>query len=510
MNKRLGTVPLLMGCLVLLGQAKAFAQSEAVMAVRHYRVAQEAEIVSQLVEFLSLPNVAADIQDIQGNAEALVGMLEQRGVEARLLETVGPPYVFGELGVPGATRTVLFYAHYDGQPVDTSRWVGQRPYEPVLRNRALEAGGEIIDFPSDGVYQPDWRVYARSSSDDKSPIIAMMVALDALRASGLEPTANLKFIFEGDEEAGSPNLGTLVREHGGLLAADLLVAADGPIDPSGLPTLYFGARGIVSVEITVYGPLRPLHSGHYGNWAPNPAMRMAQLLATMKNPETGRVLVKGFYDDVIPLTELELAAIAEAPNDDEEQMYAFAIAETEAEGSRLELINLPSLNVRGLRSGWVGGEARTIVPDVAVATIDMRLVKDVDPREQVDRLMAHIEGQGYHVVRDEPDAETRRQHSKLAYVQMSDGYPAFRTSMDLPVARALVEAVEHNTGQMTVRLPTLGGSVPLYHFSEVLGIPTVGMPIVNHDNNQHSPNENLRLGNLWSGIEILASAMLIQ
>jgi acetylornithine deacetylase/succinyl-diaminopimelate desuccinylase-like protein len=374
----------------------------------------------------------------------------------------------------------------------------------------LESGGSIIEFPSDGRYDPDWRIYGRSASDDKSPIIALMVALDALRASSVKPTVNLKFIFEGDEEAGSPNLGDLVSEHGDLLAADLVVAADGPSDPSRLPTMYFGARGIVSLEVTLYGPLRPLHSGHYGNWAPNPAMRMAQLLATMKDPETGRVLVEGFYDDVVPLSEFEMAAINAAPNDDKEQAHAFAIAQPEADGARLELINLPSLNVRGLSSAWVGADARTIVPDVAVAAIDMRLVKRIDPAEQVERVIAHILKQGYHVVWEEPDADTRRQYSKLAFIQSSDGYPAFRTSMDIPVSRALIEAVESNTGEKAVKLPTLGGSIPLYWFTDVLDVPTVGLPIVNHDNNQHSPNENLRLGNFWSGIEILAAAMLIE
>ena len=320
----------------------------------------------------------------------------------------------------------------------------------------------------------------------------------------------MKFIFEGNEEIGSPNLGDIIREHGELLRADILIAVDGPRDPSGLPTLFFGVRGIVTVELTVYGPLRPLHSGHYGNWAPNPAMRLAQLLASMKDAETGRVLVKGFYDDVVPLSTYELSAIEEAPNDDEQQMRAFAIAATEMDDSRLKVINQPSLNVRGLLSAWVGDDARTIVPDVAIASIDLRLVKDVQPAEQVARLIAHIEEQGFHVVSGEPDEETRVRHAKLVRVVSSPGYPAFRTSMDLPVSLALIDAVQINTGQRTVRLPTLGGSVPLYYFTDVLGVPTVGLPIVNHDNNQHSPNENVRLWNLWSGLEIIASTMLMR
>ncbi len=502
---------LCLAALLLLVRGAASAQSDEVHTVRSYRTSHEAEIVAELVEFLRLPNVAADIPAMRRNARALVEMMARRGIEARLLETGGPPYVYGELQARDAARTILFYAHYDGQPVDPGRWQGHQPFEPVLRDGALEAGGRMIDFPRAGEeYDVEWRVFARSASDDKSPIVAMMVALDALRAGLLEPAANLKFIFEGDEEAGSPNLGRLVREHGELLEADLVVCADGPADPSGLPTLYFGARGIVSAEITVYGPLRPLHSGHYGNWAPNPAMRLAQLLASMKDPETGRVLIAGFYDDVVPLTEYERTAIAQAPNDDERQMYTFAIGGLEAEGRRLQLINLPSLNVRGLRSGWVGDQARTIIPDRAVADIDMRLVKAIDPAEQVERLIAHIEGRGYHVMGGEPDLETRRHYPKLATVVTSDGYPAFRTSMDLPVAQALIAAVESHTGQSAVKLPTLGGSVPLYQFTDVSGVPTVGIPIVNHDNNQHGPNESLRLGNLWSGIETFAAVMLMR
>jgi len=500
----------IVACSLLVVDSDLSAQSEAIRSVREYVRTHQAEIVTELVEFLSLPNVATDAADMRRNARALVAMMEARGIRTRLLETAGPPYVYGELPVAGAEKTILFYCHYDGQPVDPMRWEGHEPFEPVLRDGPVALGGAIIPFPQRDGYQPDWRVYARSASDDKSPIVALLVALDALRSAGLAPAANIKFIFEGDEEMGSPNLGEIVQQHGDLLRADLLVAADGPRDPSGLPTLFFGARGIVSAEITLYGPLRPLHSGHYGNWAPNPAMRMAQLLASMKDPESGRVMIDGFYDDVVPLSEFEREALTEAPVDDEEQMRQFAIAAPEMQGTRFEVINLPSLNVRGLRSAWVGSEARTIVPDVAIASIDLRLVKDIDPAEQLERLIAHIRDQGYYVVRDEPDIQTRREHARVAKVMTSDGYPAFRTSMDLPVSRALIAAVERHSGQTAVKLPTLGGSVPLFYFTDVLEVPTVGVPIVNHDNNQHSPNENVRLRDFFSGIEILAAAMLTE
>ena len=498
---------------VMLGVAcspATYAQSDAILAVREYVDAHQHQIVDELVAWLSLPNVAVDLPAMQRNAEALVAMMERRGIEARILETGGAPYVYGELEVPGAVRTVIFYSHFDGQPVDRSRWVGHDPFEPVLREGSLADDAKLIEFPEVGGFDPDWRIYARSASDDKSPIVALMTALDALRAAGIEPSSNLKFVFEGDEEAGSPTVRTVISEYRDLLGADLFIAADGPRDPSGRPSLYFGARGIVSAEITVYGPVRPLHSGHYGNWAPNPAMQLAQLLASMKDPETGRVLIEGFYDDVEQLSDLELEAIRRAPNDDAEQMSTYGIAETELGGNRLLVINQPSLNVRGIRSGWVGDEARTIIPDVAIASIDMRLVKNVLPQDQVRRLMAHIERMGFHVVEAEPDLDTRRSHKKIARVVTTNGYPAFRTPMDLPVSQALVQALEKNSGQSAVALPTLGGSVPLYYYTDVLRIPTIGVPIVNHDNNQHSPNENVRLGHFFSGIEILAAAMLIE
>src|SRR5439155_516389 len=217
------------------------------------------------------------------------------------LTPAGPPIVYVELG-HSSRPTVLFYCHCGGQPVDRARWATRDPWRPTLFTAALEAGGrEVTRWPTAGDrVPPEWRLYGRSASDDKAPIIALMQMLDAWRAAGVRPPNRLKFLFEGDEEAGSKYLAATARRYGDLLAADLVVMADGPIHPSGRPTGVFGLRGIVAVTLTVYGPIRPLHSGHYGNWAPNPAMRLAQLLATMKAPD-GAVLVDGWEDDVTPL-----------------------------------------------------------------------------------------------------------------------------------------------------------------------------------------------------------------
>ncbi|UCG74916.1 MAG: M20/M25/M40 family metallo-hydrolase [Gemmatimonadota bacterium] len=499
-----------LGFATVLGPAGLPAQVPAARteaeAVAFYVDAHRREITAELLDFLALPNVAADTENIRRNAARLVEMMEARGIRTRLLETDGPPMVFGELPVPGATRTILFYCHYDGQPTDASRWVGHAPWDPVLRDGNLESSPETFALPAEGPIEDDWRIYGRSASDDKSPIVALLSALDALEAAGLQPTSNLKFLFEGDEEAGSPHLDRLVREHEDLLVADLAVIADGPRHSSGRPTAVFGVRGIVTAEITVYGPTVPLHSGHYGNWAPNPAEALAELLATAQD-EDGRVTIAGWYEDVLPLGPADAAALAALP-DEEEERRRLGIALPEGGGrSRWEMVTLPSFNVRGMWSAWVGDQARTIVPDRAIASLDFRLVRDIQPRQQVERFVGHVIRQGYHVVSEEPDLATRLGHPKLAKIESTRGYPAVRTPLDDPAARAVVEAVREATGEEPVVIPTHGGSVPGHVFPDYLGATFVLLPIVNPDNNQHSPNENLRLGNLFSGISIFAGVM---
>ncbi|HYP27576.1 MAG TPA: M20/M25/M40 family metallo-hydrolase [Blastocatellia bacterium] len=479
-------------------------------SVRAYREAREAEILSELVDLLSIPNVASDSPNIRRNAEKLVAMMTRRGIETRLLEGNGPPVVFGELKSPGATRTVAFYAHYDGQPADAKKWAND-PFKPVLRDKPLEAGGQLIPLPRPGQRaDPEWRLYARSASDDKAPIVALLIALDAIKAAKLSLSANLKFFFEGEEEAGSRNLEELVKRNASLLQADAWICADGPVHQTRRQLLYFGVRGVVTANITVYGSNRGLHSGHYGNWAPNPAMRLAKLLASMKD-DGGRVLIEGFYDDVVPLGESEKQALKDMPPVDQELMREYGLVQTEGGGRSLgELINEPSLNIDGLQSEYVGREARTIIPSEATATVDMRLVKGNDPRRQVERLIAHIRKQGYFVVTDEPDRETRLKHPLIARVTSNDGYRAVRTPMDLPIARKIIGAIEQSMGEKPVLAPTLGGSVPLWIFDDATKAPQIGVPIVNHDNNQHAANENLRLRNLWDGIEIFAAIMTMK
>jgi len=490
---------------VLLVLSPAAAQ----LSVRDYVNSRQLAILQEFTELLSIPNTASDRNNLRRNADAIQKLMDRRGVASRLLESPGaPPVVFGEIESPNAKRTLIFYAHYDGQPVDAKEWTGGNPFAPTLRDKLIEKDGQVLPMPVAGQrIDPEWRLYGRSTSDDKAPIVAMMAALDALKANGTKLSSNIKFFFEGEEEGSSPHLGRIVQDNQGLLRGDVWLICDGPVSQNRQQQIYFGARGVTGVEITVYGARRELHSGHYGNWAPNPAMMLARLLASMKDDD-GRVLIAGFYDGVEPLSPTEERAIAEAPDVDATLMEELGLVRTEGTGRKLaSLINQPSLNIRGLQSVAVGPQARNVIPATATASVDIRLVKGVGNKESVERLIRHIRKQGYFVTPNEPNMQMRLQHPKIAKVVVSDyGYNAIRTSMDLEISRAVVNAVTSARGPV-VRMPTLGGSVPLYIFDEVLKTPMIGIPIVNHDNSQHSFNENIRLQNLWDGIETMAALL---
>ena len=500
--------------LLILLPLPVFAQTTQ-QEVRKYRQAKEHQILKEYLELLSIPNVASDIPNIRKNAEFIAEMMRKRGLEPRLLEATTPntpPAVYAEWKVPNAQRTLLVYAHYDGQPTDPKQWTGTHPWQPVFRTAALESGGQIVPAPSASEsFNSEWRIYARSASDDKAGVMAILNAFAALKANNIALTSNIKFFFEGEEEAGSPHLAEILRAHRELLAADAWIICDGPVHQSGRKQVVFGVRGDVNVDVTVFAAKRPLHSGHYGNWSPNPAMMLAHLLASMKDKD-GRVTIDGWYSDTEPLGELERRAIADAPQYDEELKRQLGLSRTEGAGkSLLELINVPSLNVNGFASGDVGELARNVIPTKATAVLDLRLVKGNDHRRQVDRLVAHIRKQGYFVIdRDPTDAE-RAQHPLIARVNVRPGgYNAERTAMNLPVSLAVIKSVQSTTPDKIVLLPTSGGSLPLSIVTENLKTVAISVPIANYDNNQHAENENVRLQNLWDGIEIFAALMTME
>lgn len=482
-------------------------------ALRSFTKTNEVRLLQQFFQFLSIPNVAADPANLRKNGEYLLAEMQKRGLNPRLLEAGDknvPPVVYGEYNAPGAKQTIIFYAHYDGQPVDPKQWTVTPPFTPMLYSAVAEKGGKQIPFPKDGEkIDPEWRLYARGASDDKAGVFAILTALEALRASSIKPTVNIKFVFEGEEEAGSVHLGEILAKNKALLKADAFIVCDGPVHQSGRKQVVFGVRGDTNVDLTVYGANRPLHSGHYGNWSPNPALLLAKLLASMKD-DRGNITIKGWNDDGEPLGALERKAIADAPQIDDQLKRDLGLSYTEGGGkSLLDLINMPSLNINGMKSGDVGSLARNVIPTTANAVLDLRLVKGNDQNRQFEKLRQHIIAQGYYVIDHDPTDAERLAHPLIAkLIHLKGGYNAQRTRMDLPIGQKIVEAVQAASKDPVVRMPTLGGSLPLAIITESLdNIPTITVPIANYDNNQHAENENIRLQNLWDGIEIFASLM---
>lgn len=494
----------------------AAAQSPGVAAIKNYGNKNAGNIINEFTAFLAVPNVAADTAGLQRTAAFIMAMMNKRGIKkVQLLNgtTPGvPPAVYGEVMVPGAKQTLIFYAHYDGQPVNPAQWAAAlTPFEPKLFSQAIDKGGMNISFPADGRYNNDWRIYARSASDDKAGVAAILNAYDAITKNGLMPGCNIKFFFEGEEEAGSPHLNEILEKHRPLLQSDQWIICDGPVHQSGKKQISLGVRGDAHLDLTVYASRRPLHSGHYGNWAPNPAMMLVKLLASMKD-DNGRVTIKGFYDDVVPLTVSEKKALSEVPSADEQMKEELGISAVDMQGLSLsEAINQPSLNINGIQSGNVGKLASNQIPTFATAVIDLRLVLGNDWQRQQQKVIDHIKAQGYYITDKEPTDEERKRYAKIIKViRKLDGYNAQRTSMDLPIVQKIIAAVKTTSSQQVVLQPTMGGSLPLFLFEKYLDAKTITVPIANHDNNQHAENENIRIGNLFEGIEIMAALMMIR
>ena len=477
-------------------------------AIRAWVRAHEIGILRELAALLAIPNLATDGPNIRRNAEHIAALLGRRGLTTKLLDGEGgPPAVYGERSAPGAKRTIAIYAHYDGQPVTEADWATP-PWTPTLRDGPVETGGHAIPLEGlAGSTHGEWLLYARSAGDDKAPIIALVAALDALAALRVTPSVNLKVLFEGEEEGGSPHLRPVLEKNKDLLKADAWLLCDGPVHQSRRPLVFFGVRGITDVELTLYGPSRALHSGHYGNWARNPAVELAHLVDGLRDTD-GRIKIAGFYDDVRPPTAAEQEALRTFPDLDAALRQELALAATEAAGARLvERLMLPALNLRGLQSGAVGERAANAIPTEARASVDFRLVPDQTPERVKESFEAHLRAQGYTVFPETPTLDERRARPRPVKLQWHSGYPSARTPLDSPFARALVALVAEGSGKPVVRMPTLGGSIPMYLFPEVLGTIVMGLPIANHDDNQHAANENLRLQNLWDGTVVFATVL---
>ncbi|HEX6315828.1 MAG TPA: M20/M25/M40 family metallo-hydrolase [Gemmatimonadaceae bacterium] len=493
-------LPVLVVCLLSLAPEAGGQSAVAAWTSQHQR-----QIIDEFATLLAVPNVARQDADMRRNAELLKAMFEKRGFAVELQPvTSGAPVILASLTAAPSAGTLALYIHYDGQPVDSTEWTRCGPFAPCVWGPA----GMVPLDASVRRFDPEARIYARSASDDKGPIMALLAAVDALRATGSKPAWNLRVVLDGQEEAGSANFRRFVAANGERLKADLAITLDGPRHPSGRPTMYYGVRGGAGVTITVHTSRNDLHSGNYGNWAPDPSMLLGTLLASMKD-STGRVTIDGFYDDVTPLTPTERRALAEAPDVEAVLAKEFGVARPERAGTRLEQkLNEPTLNVLQMEAGGgFSAPGRTAIPATARARIAMRLVHGLDPAKMNERVIAHVRRQGFFVVLNrEPTDEERLAHPRLARIDARGGSRATRVSMDEPMAQAVARALTRGSIP-PVQLPTLGGSMPFGEFSEGLQLPTVGVSLVNHDNNQHGPDENLRLRNLWEGIDLLASIL---
>jgi acetylornithine deacetylase/succinyl-diaminopimelate desuccinylase-like protein len=473
-----------------------------------YQTQHEAAIVGQLDELTRLKSVAADPAGLRAMADRLQELLKQRGFEVSLLgaDTGAPPAVFGTLKSTGAKRTVIFYAHYDGQPVTPSQWASD-PFVPVMRSGALNTGEHEIDWKNARPpFDPEWRLFARAVSDDKASIVAFLAAFDALKAVGKSPSVNIKVLWEGEEEAGSPHLAQILRSNRSLLASDLILIGDGPVHQSRRPMIYFGARGVMTLEATIYGPIRALHDGHYGNWVPNPAAMAATLISQMRD-ENGRILIPGFADGIRALTPEEQLAIHNLPPIDAALMREYGIGRAESDEDLATSLMRPALNIRGLRAGQVGETSANAIPTTAVVSMDLRLVPDQKPPAVRAAVEHFLQDHGWTLVADEPDLATRLKSPRLIRLQWEEGYPAFRADLSAPTGKAVIAAASKAAAAPVLVMPMSGGSVPLYDIADVLRVPVIGVPIVNHDNSQHAANENLRLQNLWDGIDTYAALL---
>jgi acetylornithine deacetylase/succinyl-diaminopimelate desuccinylase-like protein len=458
-------------------------------------------------EFLSLPNDANYPDDISEMLDWMEESFEARGFASQRIPTDGSDLLLAERHVSDAAKTVLVYLQSDGQPVDPSAWHQEDPYTPVLKARNEDGVFERVPWDLlDRRFDPEWRVFARSASDSKGPMTQFLIAIQLLDEAGFVADYNLKVIIDTEEEMGSPNLPDAVLENRELLAADLLLIFDGPPHPSNEPTVGFGARGIVTVTLTTYGPKFPQHSGHYGNFAPNPAFHLSRILSSMKSVD-GRVTLPGFYDGIV--IDDDTRKILEAVPDDEEKILNdMGLITSDAVAPTLqEAIQYPSLNIRGMSSGWVGKEARTIVPATATAEIDIRLVKESDHLYLLDLVRTQITELGYHIIDHEPTDDERLEHARFVTFDYDFLYDAYRSDMNASAGRMARGGMRHLYGHEPILIRTSGGSVPISPFVETLGVPAAKVPTVNIDNNQHSPNENIRLGSFIEGIAIVMSVL---
>ena len=444
-----------------------------------YCAANQDRFTGELIDFLRIPSISAQPEyagDVRRNAEHFRAAAADAGFQrAELIETGGLPAVYAERIVDPSLPTALVYGHHDVQPVDPlDEWLSP-PFEPQVR---------------------DGRIFARGAADDKGQTFLHVKAIEALLRSGGELPLNIKLIVEGEEESGSIHFDELVREHIDLLRADLLVVSDTAMVGRDRPSLTTGLRGLAALEVRVHGPNVDLHSGRFGGAVANPIAALAEILAGLHDPATGRVTVPHFYDDVRALTLEERENFAAVPLTDREFLDLAEGAPAvvgETGFSTLERIGArPTLEINGIWGGYSGAGSKTIIPATAGAKITCRLVVDQDPDVIAGLVSAAVRAAA-------PDGV-------VVTIESLAGGRAVLTPIDHPAVRAMARAVEREFGTRPVLLREGGSIPPVETFSRLLGMPAVlagfGLP----DDRIHAPNEKFDLDMYGLGIRTMAHA----
>jgi acetylornithine deacetylase/succinyl-diaminopimelate desuccinylase-like protein len=489
---------------LLVASATATSANTPRDAVRAWRVAHDHQILADFSAFLTMPNVATTLADVEANANYVSRQLEARGFTTELLRAAPgtPATVFAERLTPGAKRTVLFYAHYDGQPVGQKGWLSP-PFTPTLRTAPPASAPADAAGPLD----PDARIYARGAGDDKVSIMAMLAALDALKAAHIAPTVNIKLLYEGEEEQGSPHLAAIVRAHRDQLHSDLLIMGDGPMHQSGRQAINGGNRGITSFVATLYGPDKPLHDGHYGSWAPSPAVMAADLVMQLRD-DNGHINIPGIYDDVTPVSNATRAALDAMPPVEDGLKQTLLLGRNVGPARLADGYLAPTLNIRAIHAGDDGPNAANAISTEATVSVDFRLAPGERPANVKAITEAYLGTRGWTIVHATPDAAARLAHPKLLRLDWeAGGAVATMTPLDTPAAVAVAASIERTTRAPLIKLPIMGASSGFAEVVNALHAPMVGVSIANYDDNQHARNENLRLGNLWDGIEVYAGLL---
>lgn len=431
----------------------------------------EDQFISRLLDYLRHASISTQNIGISEVAELLVDMLSRLGLEARTFPTAGHPMVVGRWEHAPGAPTVLLYGHYDVQPPDPlEAWISP-PFEPAIR---------------------DGRIYARGAGDNKGQHFAQILALESYLAVHGRLPCNVLILLEGEEENGSPNIAEFVRAHRDLLKSDLVVTADGPLHESGRPIITYGVRGIVAFELRARGANRDVHSGGFGGVVPNPIWTLVHLLATMKNAD-GEITIDGFYDDIVRPTDLERATAARLPLDAGDVKQALGLARLDAPADRpvaSRLMFHPTLTINGIHGGYGGQGLKTIVPCEAFVKCDARLVERQNPDDILTKIEAHV-----------------KEHARDVEFVRLESTPPSRTPLDAPFSEVVQRAVRTAQGVEPLIYPLLGGTLPDYVFTKIIGVPSFVVPYANADQANHAPNENITVDCFLKGIRTGASLL---